>query len=113
MIRAVRSDKEELWRSRLQRFQSSGMTVCQFCQREQISAPSFYQWRKRLATSSGKASPPTFVPLRLTQLASPVEIQLPKGTRVCVPAGNAEALRVAVEAAGRLPGGEQQEATTC
>ena len=116
MFGAVQSGREELWRSRLQRFRSSGMTVVQFCQREQISAPSFYQWRKRLATSHVKASSPTFVPVRLTPLAplaSPVEVHLPNGARVCVPPGDAEALRVVVEAAGRVQGGEEREVKAC
>ena len=42
--------KEDLWRSRLRRFQSSGMSVTRFCEAEGVSAPSFYQWRKRLGT---------------------------------------------------------------
>ena len=113
MFRAVKSGKEVLWRSRLQRFQSSGMTVVQFCRRERVSAPSFYQWRKRLATSHGTTSSPTFVPLRLTRLASPVEIHLPNGARVCVPPGDADALRIAVEAAGRWNGGQEKEHDAC
>lgn len=113
MFHAVKSGKEELWRSRLQRFQSSGLSVTRFCQREQISAPSFYQWRKRLRVSKENSSSPTFVPVRLTQVAA-VEIHLPNGARVCVPPGNAEALRVAIVAAGELAdGGRETEADAC
>ena len=113
MFHAVKSGKEELWRSRLQRFQSSGLSVTRFCQREQISAPSFYQWRKRLRVSKDSSSSPTFVPVRLTQAAA-VEIHLPNGTRVCVPPGNTDALRVAIEAAGELGDGSREtEADAC
>ena len=112
MFRTVNSTKEDQWRSRLRRFQSSGMTVTQFCQAEQVSAPSFYQWRKRLATSRRNQAPPTFVPVRLTQAAG-VEIQLPNGARVCLPAGQAECLRVAIDAAGRLRGDADREADAC
>ena len=113
MFRAVKSDKEELWRSRLQRFRASGMSVTHFCQQEQVSVPSFYQWRKRVAALPPRASLPTFVPVRLTQAAA-VEIHLPNGARVCVPPGNADALRVAIEAAGELgDGGRQTEANAC
>ena len=113
MFRAVKSGKEELWRSRLQRFRASGMSVTQFCRQEQVSVPSFYQWRKRLAALPPRASSPTFVPVRLTQAAA-VEIHLPNGTRVCVPPRNADALRVAIETAGVLSvGGRETEANAC
>jgi hypothetical protein len=58
-------------------------------------------------------SPPTFIPLRLTRLESPVEIHLPNGARVCVPPGDAGALRIAVEAAGQWSGGEEREGDAC
>ncbi len=114
MFREVKSNKEEQWRARLARFQSSGMTVVEFCERERISSPSFYQWRKRLAApNKGNSVSPTFVPVRLTPLASPVEIHLPNGARVCVPAGDVVALRIAVEVAGQLNGGEESEGRPC
>ena len=112
MIRAVHSTKEELWRSRLRRFQASGLPAKRFCQLEQVSVPSFYQWRKRLSVAPAKCDTPTFVPVRLTQAAA-VEIHLPNGTRVCLPPGHAESLRVAIETAGRLNGGQDLEADAC
>ena len=112
MFRAVNSSKEVLWRSRLRRFRSSGMSVTRFCQVERISAPSFYQWRKRLGTSTVKQAAPTFVPVRLTQAAA-VEIHLPNGARVCVPPGQTDSLQVAIETAGRLGGGPDTEADAC
>lgn len=112
MFRAVNSSKEDLWRSRLSRFQSSGLSVTRFCQLESISMPSFYQWRKRLGTSRLNKAVPTFVPVRLTQ-SSAVEIHLPNGARICVPPGHADSLRVAIEAAGRLSDENQREADAC
>jgi hypothetical protein len=113
MLRAVKSGKEELWRSRLQRFDASGMSVARFCRQEQVSVPSFYQWRKRLAVLPPRVSSPTFVPVRLTPVAA-VEIHLPNGARVSVPPGNTEALRVAIAAAGELgDGGRETEVGTC
>ena len=49
--------KVRQWRDRLERYQKSGQTVARFCQKEGISAPSFYQWKKKLAgePSAGKA----------------------------------------------------------
>ena len=37
------------WRERLDRWKRSGLTITAFCQREGVSQPSFYSWRKRLA----------------------------------------------------------------
>jgi hypothetical protein len=69
MFRTVNSRKVDLWRSRLRRFQESGLSVTRFCQVEQVSAPAFYHWRKRLGASPGAEAPPTFVPVRLTPAA--------------------------------------------
>lgn len=112
MFREVSSTKEDQWRSRLRRFQSSGMSVIRFCEAERVSAPAFYQWRKRLQTDERKQDRPTFLPVRLTPAAA-VEIHLPNGARVCLPAGQAEVLRVAIDAAGRLPGDADREAEAC
>ena len=106
MFHSVNSNREELWQSRLRRFQSSGLSVTRFCQVERVSMPSFYQWRKRLGISTVKSQSPTFVPVRLTP-ATTVEIYLPNGARVCVPSGQADSLRVAIETAGRLSDDDQ------
>ena len=67
MFREVNStSKEEMWRSRLRRFRSSGMAVTRFCHREQVSVPSFYHWRKRLALEPEKKDLPLFVPVHVT-----------------------------------------------
>ena len=80
MFHEVKSSKQEVWRSRLRRFESSGMSVATFCRRERVSVPSFYQWRKRLALERGRKGRPLFVPVHVTQSAA-VEIRLPNGTR--------------------------------
>lgn len=111
MFRAVTSEKEDLWRSRLRRFQSSGLSVTRFCQDERVSVPSFYQWRKRLGISTVKSPLPRFVPVRLTQ-SLVVEIHLPNGARVCVPPEQVDSLRVAIETAGSLSN-EMKERDAC
>ena len=113
MVRAINSRKADVWRSRLQRFQASGLSVTRFCQQEQVSAPAFYHWRKRLgAAAAAREAPPTFVPVRVTP-AAVVEIHLPNGTRVCVPPGHPDSLRLALETAGRLSGRPAEEAAAC
>jgi transposase len=116
MVRAMDSGKEVVWRQRLGRFRKSGLTVVAFCRSEGVSAPSFYQWRKRLMPRGGqrrlaaKRPRERFVPMRLTTALAPVpgespaEIFLPNGVRVRVPGGDLAALRVGIEAAGAVPG---------
>ena len=48
MSRGSNPTKVAEWSDRLERFESSGQSVTQFCVAEGVSQPSFYQWRKRL-----------------------------------------------------------------
>jgi hypothetical protein len=52
MRRAVDDAKRRLWRERLGRFARSGQTVAAFCSAEDVSVPTFYQWKRRLAAES-------------------------------------------------------------
>lgn len=36
------------WQNRLERFEISGLTVAQFCQKEKTAPHTFYYWKKRL-----------------------------------------------------------------
>ena len=112
MSRQVKSSKQEVWRSRLRRFESSGMSVRRFCRRERVSAPTFYQWRRRLAEERGQEGAPLFVPVRVTGSAA-VEIRLPNGAHICMPPGHVESLRIAIETAGRAPRGAAEEDDAC
>jgi hypothetical protein len=47
---ASRSVKIREWSTRLDRYRRSGVTLAQFCRDEQVSVPSFYYWRDRLAS---------------------------------------------------------------
>lgn len=124
MFRAEKVSREEVWRRRLDRFRKGGLNVAEFCRSEGVSGPSFYQWRKRLAAAEagqtwrsqrndGAAREAGFLPVRV--LANPVvELWLPNGVRVEVPAGDRESLRIAIEAAGRLPNvAEDAEVAAC
>ena len=83
-----------------------------FCRRERVSAPTFYQWRRRLAEERGREGAPLFVPVRVTESAA-VEIRLPNGARICMPPGHVESLRIAIETAGRAPRGAAEEDDAC
>jgi transposase-like protein len=109
MGRKKRVSSEAVWRDRLARFGRSNWTVAEFCRREGVSNPSFYQWRKRLGLGAGTstAGRPTCQGVRSRHDTSPFvavsvsspaisEIEFPNGVRIRVPATNARALRAAV-----------------
>lgn len=48
MSRMSQSVRIEQWLERLNRFSQSKLTVAEFCQQEEVSLPSFYQWKRRL-----------------------------------------------------------------
>ena len=110
------------WRRRMARFRRSRRSVAEFCRGEGVSAPSFYQWRRRLAGTSarrkvravgagkgkpvgaedGKATEATgnFTPVRLVATAG-VAVHLPGGTEFCVPISDPQALRLVIDALAR------------
>lgn len=54
--RGRRSEAAAKWQERLDRWQRLGCSIREFCRREGVSQPSFFQWRKRLASGSGSRS---------------------------------------------------------
>jgi len=101
-----------LWRRRLREFERGTATVAEFCRREGVSDAAFYQWRRKLASTS--AEPNTvraveqvpalsFLPVEITGGArSVIEVLLPNGARVLIPGGEYEALRIAIAAAASV-----------
>lgn len=87
------------WRERLRRYERSGLTVTRFCEREGVSAPSFYQWRKRLASrpaAPGGQSAPAFRQLLLATSGGVMSIHLAGGARMELPAENLPLVRAVV-----------------
>lgn len=83
------------WQDRLDRFDRSGLTVSQFCQREGCSPASFYQWRRKLGNHQLSTVPEfVTVDLKAGDQHDPddahVQIQLPGGAVVKI-SGNATA----------------------
>ena len=73
----TRAAVARLWRERLARWRQSGISISEFCRREKLSQPSFFQWRKRLAKKAdasialgGEARVPSFLPV---QVVTPVD----------------------------------------
>ena len=110
---------EAVWRDRLARFHECRLTVKEFCRQEDVSQPSFYQWRKRLdrGRPAAKRTPPSggkptktmkpmpFLPVKVSSMGDDcsaafstawAEVELPNGVRIRVPASHGEALRVAI-----------------
>ena len=56
MARGVNGAKREAWRRRLEKFDASGMTVVDFCRREQVSQAGFYYWSKRIQEGDRRAT---------------------------------------------------------
>ena len=95
-----RKDRELFWRGVLHRQSESGLNVASFCRQESISAPSFYDWRRKLRERDGgslRIDPQVDVeanlgaqllPVRIEAGASsgPVRIFLPQGTSIDAPA---------------------------
>lgn len=128
---SAESARRQKWTERLRRFEGSGLTVVAFCERENVSTPSFYQWRRklglrldgrvraaqngrrdgRLGTNSNSGAPPAFVPVQIRQSAV-VRMRLPNGVQVWLPANDAALLASAIAAAGGLAA-IGREASTC
>lgn len=106
---ADRSETESHWAAHLERQERSGLSVREYCSREGFSQGSFYNWRKRLASSVAVAapalSPSPF--LELTHLLAPaltepprweMEFALPGGAVVRLARGfDSDGLRRALE----------------
>ena len=103
----------EIWSERLRRYASSDTTVAAFCQRERVSVPSFYYWRRKLPAMSGMSGggpgrglgrgprKRDFVPIAIRNSAA-IKMRLPNGAQLWLPAGDAALLSAAIAAAGRL-----------
>ena len=90
--------RREVWRRRLREFDRGTATVAEFCRREGVSDAAFYQWRRKLASSSpqpnspdnaaGKVPALSFLPIEITgrdDQSARIEVVFPNGIRVLVP----------------------------
>lgn len=102
MARTADPSRAAQWRKRLERFESSSLSVARFCQRERISVASFYYWRKRFAAQSPSPvlprqtvpSTPAFQPVTVIPTAPALAVRLPGGAQLEVPSANLEIVRV-------------------
>lgn len=61
------------WREVLKRFESAGITVSEFCAREDVCVSSFYRWRCQLGVHAH--GPDAVTPARHTPAAKPMAVQ--------------------------------------
>ena len=124
MGRSADEGKRGVWRKRLARFTRTGVTVRAFCEAERVSVQSFFRWRRMLAAegvgekhrragktlAAGRRGP--FLPVRIEDAAS-LEIVLPNGARVRVPAGDPSLIETVIAAAGVAPPWGEAETARC
>ena len=101
------------WLALVAEYAQSGLGVAEFCAAKDVSAQSFYQWKRKAEGRwpSAKAEPqdasdklPTFVPLRLAGSLERVEVELPGGVFVRVPANEStlrQVLQIVVDLQAR------------
>jgi len=101
MVGSSDSPRVREWERRMTRFQEGRQSVVEFCRQEGVSAPSFYQWRKRLARRPRATREAAgFRPVRLVSPAG-VAVQLPGGTQLHVPTSDRRALRLVIDRLAR------------
>jgi transposase-like protein len=79
------------------------LTVAEFCRREEVSAASFYQWRRRLVetataerASVKHSARPTFIPVQVA-VATNLRVVFPNGTRLTLPAHDHELVKLFIK----------------
>ena len=77
------------WERLLAEQSRSGLSVAEFCRRNDLAQASFYQWRKKLAEA--RSAQEAFVPVSITYTTG-VRVELPGGAVVCLPAGDERSL---------------------
>lgn len=117
---------ERLWEERLRRFELGGSSVAAFCRQEGVSREAFDFWRSRLGVvhestplkrparrrERNLQAEQSFLPVEIVGAAT-IEIYLPNGVRVVVPASDGALLETAIAAVGRLPRSSGEEVTSC
>ena len=111
MSRGPDLTRRELWRRRLREFEGGTATVAEFCRRVGVSDAAFYQWRRKLASSSVQTNTPvsaaqkvpalSFLPIEITGRDDPsarIEVVFPNGIRVLVPVRDHAALSAIIAA---------------
>ena len=90
MSRGSDSLKGQQWAERLERFAKSDKSVAEFCRTEGVSAPSFYQWKRKLAgvdRSNGNPADDGRRPALAFQRLHVSPSDVSPGVTICLPDG--------------------------
>lgn len=107
--------REQRWRKLVDRQAGSGLSIREYCLKEGVSQPSFFAWRRRFREEGGQgvsarpsggrlddAGGHEFIPLRLVEPHSVLEILHPLGCRIRVTGEvDCQALRQVLDALDR------------
>ena len=109
-----KAQKEAYWRDIVKRQARSELSVRRFCAEQDISEPSFYGWRKKLAQrdqevstsfrsskngSADSGNGQAFIPLAVTDSGPTLEVVHPLGYRVRITGEvNAKSLKQVLDA---------------
>lgn len=114
MPRRPNPARRALWLDRVSRQLSGGLSVEQFCAREQCSRSAFYRWRGQFEladhpdSSSTSPTPSTFLPVSVRAIEmvadhpAPIEADLPNGIRLRIPTTDARLACRLVRAVARV-----------
>ena len=84
--------QEEIWQERLNRHEQSGLSMSEYCRRNNLNVHQLVYWKKRLKQLSGSS----FVPI--SGSTRPLEIHIGNKVKLLVEAGyNAQMVRSLVE----------------
>jgi hypothetical protein len=81
------STKRLLWLKRFSQFEKSDLTIAQFCHSIGCSVPTFYQWRRKLASPTGdlpKDQTRSFLQVETAAMAA-IRLELPSGVVISIP----------------------------
>jgi hypothetical protein len=100
MSRGAGARKRTEWLDRLRRFGRSKLSVSEFCRRENVSVPSYYQWRRKLADAISEVDageqPATFIPVQVSS-RSDLDVTFPNGVRLTLAAHNRQHVEMLIE----------------
>lgn len=124
----VRDDSAKMaaWRGRIRRFETSALTVPQFCEREGVSRSAFYVWRQKVkdqitggvATVDDRAreARPTsgkFASVIVSAAQPPVAVRLPGDVCLELPGDNLAALQAVVAEVMQQAAAAREGAARC
>ena len=81
--------KSDFWRRHLTEWRTSGLSQAAYCRRHGLDVKRWTYWHRTLKPTQGDAAVPAVVPIVMSapSLDDRVEVRLPNGLQVRVPAG--------------------------